>query len=186
MTKHVDPRFLGHWILIEVSLTTRPRRVRFFNSMNGNVPARYKALLKLYIEGEYSMLSETDKRSHSIQLNDLTEWSFEDSRDLEKAGWHLPQQTNNLDCGVFLCVTAELRSQQHYEMTDRALLGQLLRYTSGDIPAFRHHLIISLLSNEVVTSTGQAPPSLSEVEVKLITGHCSEDKEKPQCRGRRC
>jgi hypothetical protein len=163
------PGGLGHWFLIEVSLTTRPRHVRFFNSLNGSVPSRYKALLKLYIEGEYSMLAKKDKKTQIINFDDPNEWQFEDSPDLEKAGWYLPKQTNSVDCGVFFCVTAELRSQQQYEITDRVLLGQLLRYTSGDIPAFRHHVIISLLTEAEITPTGQPPPRLSDVEVRLIT-----------------
>ena len=155
-----------HYVLIELVLSVLPRQVRVFDSARGNKSVSLQSsrpLIEMLLRGEHGQLDDIFvKEQISTDFNDPKEWCFSSTADLEKLGWTIPRQDNNVDCGVFCCMTADYRSQDHNHAvyTDAVHSHRAIQYSPGDMPAFRHRMVISVLALDPLTDAGGRPAEL--------------------------
>ena len=90
-----------HYVLIEIVLSVLPRQVRVFDSLRGNESASLqssRSLIELLLRGERGRLDDIFLKDQiSTDFNDQKEWCFSSTADLEKLGWSIPKQDNNVD-----------------------------------------------------------------------------------------
>jgi sentrin-specific protease 1 len=99
------------------------KRILYLDSLGGGGQTYTSAVMK-YISDEWK-----DKQKSDFSDND--KWSIEDNRN------NTPQQKNNHDCGVFVCMFAHLLS-----------LNVDLNFDQNHIDQFRHRIAISILRKD--------------------------------------
>lgn len=111
-----------HWTLAVIDKTRK--QIDYYNSMYDNKESAIpKVLLDYY--GRYM-------KKHNIK-HDADHWN------LRTIGGGCPQQNNNIDCGVFICLYAENIAR-----------AKELTFTQADIPYTRERLIIEIFSAKLL------------------------------------
>lgn len=123
-----------HWTM--AAIFPKKREIRFYDSM-GSKGRRYLNGLKRYIIDEWADKQERHKLDSSTKP-DPEAWR------LISTGTSVPQQHNGVDCGVFVCAFAECLA-----------CGYDLDFSQSDMPFFRRHIGLSILSNGTLVP---APP----------------------------
>ncbi len=115
-----------HWVLVVVDI--EQREINFYDSMGGNGNEYLHAILKWL---------QADSEDNDIPF-DESDWILTDHKK------DIPQQTNGYDCGVFVLMTAEYKTN-HYEFN----------YNQDDMPRIRMEIATQILTG---TTTGTTFP----------------------------
>jgi sentrin-specific protease 1 len=116
----INIRNKRHWTCAQINI--KAKTITYHDSLGGR-GHEYKNHLLQYIKGEYERLLGIEMPEEKAK-----EW------DLEKDPI-IPQQLNNFDCGVFVCV-----------IIDCILLGQPLTFNQHQLEGIRDHLALALLT----------------------------------------
>jgi Ulp1 family protease len=91
--------YVNHWSLVNIHI--KEKKVRFFDSCISLKTDERNKLIKRFV----SKLIEHDATKKDFSI-DLTKWGFRKES-------KLPQQTNEYDCGLFICLYAKLISYNY-------------------------------------------------------------------------
>ncbi|KAG8275642.1 SUMO1 sentrin specific peptidase 1 [Homalodisca vitripennis] len=128
---------IRHWVLITIDMRTK--QITVFDSIHGDHTAAIEKLT------EYLSAEALNKRNEILLTR---KWKL-----LGKAG---PKQYNTVDCGVFLCITAEACT------ADRTIT-----FTQSDIPWLRGVIAEELKSGKL-QSHQKPPPHIPEVKAPPV------------------
>lgn len=112
---------MNHWTCMVVYM--EEKRILYLDSL-GSGGRRYTSAFMKYISDEWKDKQKSD-------YSDIDKWSIEDNHN------NVPQQTNNHDCGVFVCMFAHLLS-----------LNVDLNFDQNHIHQFRERIAISIIRKD--------------------------------------
>ena len=131
LDKILIPIHLGyHWALAVVNI--RLKRIEFYDSMCKSRGRRQEQkYLQKWLEDEYQ-----DKKKRTLP------WEEDDWKIMQSYA-DVPQQTNEVDCGVFVLQYANYLARREADET----VGICFPFTQKDIPCVRRKLALDLVRN---------------------------------------
>jgi sentrin-specific protease 1 len=107
--------YSNHWSLVNIHI--KQKKVRFFDSCTSlESNDKRKILIKEFV----SFIIDNDARKKDFSTN-LSEWVFRNES-------KLPQQCNNFDCGLFICLFAKIISYSAKIIPSQYLENYLLEF----------------------------------------------------------
>ena len=124
-----------HWTLIVINL--QDKNVKYYDTLHDDEDDDlvYSHCEEPLLRGIEYFLNEEWNNIHNCPWEDRLSWEY-----IHCSTVSMPRQENGYDCGVFVCVIADLLSQGH----------EIVHLCQNDLIHIREKMVASLVTNQLV------------------------------------